>query len=76
MTKRSKTVQPEVHGEGVEEDDSGAGHLCQEVGEPGRTGRKGPTQALAVPFYSVSCWCRGAVVSLEVKAGLTEYRQS
>ena len=61
MTKRSKTVLPEVRGEGVEGDDCGAGHLRQEVGEPGRAGRKGPTQALAVPVYSVSCWCLGLV---------------
>ena len=30
----SKTVPPEVHGEGVEGDDCDAGHLRQEGGEP------------------------------------------
>ena len=33
----------QVHGESVEGDDCGAGHLGQEGGEPGRTGRQGPT---------------------------------
>ena len=41
LTKRSKTVLQEVHGEGVEGDDCGAGHHRQEGGEPGRAGQKG-----------------------------------
>ena len=40
LTKSSKTVLPEVHGKGVEEDDCGAGHRSQEGGEPGRAGNK------------------------------------
>ena len=53
-TKSSKTVLPEVHGEGVEGDDSGAGHCSQEGGEPGRAGDKGHIRVPAV--RPVKCW--------------------
>ena len=69
MTNICKTVLPEVHEEGVEGDDCGAGHLRQEGGEPGRAGHKGPTQAPAGQFIvlvsnaSIECRCSVLVFS-------------
>ena len=65
--KKSKTVLPEVHAEGVEGDDSGAGHHRQEGGEPGKAGLKGHTQAPAIPVSVLStmveCQFKGSVLN-------------
>ena len=58
LTKMRKTVLQEVHGEGVEGDDCGAGHYRQEGGKPGRAAQKGHIRAPAVPVYSVSFECQ------------------